>query len=108
MLENMDKNIEYKCNFQKTLNIIWWKWKIIILWMLKDNKLRPSEMQKKIVKITQKMLIQQLRDLEQDGLIERKVYPVVPPKVEYFLTEKWNNIIPVLEMLDNWWENNLK
>lgn len=97
----------FKCNFQKTLSVIWWKWKMIILWILKDSKLRPSEMQKKIVQITQKMLIQQLRELESDWLVQRKIYPVVPPKVEYFLTEKWEKIIPVLATLNNWWENNL-
>ncbi len=97
-----------KCHFQKTLNILWGKWKIIILWMLKDQKLRPSEMQKKIVEITQKMLIQQLRELESDELVQRKVFPVVPPRVEYSLTEKWEKIIPVLKMLDDWGEKNIK
>lgn len=56
--------------------------------MLRIEKMRPSEMQRKISQITQKMLIQQLRELEQDGLVGRKTYPVVPPKVEYYLTEK--------------------
>lgn len=97
----------YQCNFQKTLNVIWWKWKIIILWMLKEEKMRPSEMQKKIVQITPKMLIQQLRKLEEDWLVSRKVYPVVPPKVEYYLTEKWKSIIPVLTLIDTWGEQHI-
>jgi len=100
-------NLE-KCNFEKTIDIIWWKWKIKILWMLRENKMRPSEMQRKIFQITQKMLTQQLRELEKDGLVWRKSYLVIPPKVEYFLTPKWKSIVPVLTMLDDWWEENIK
>ena len=75
------------------------KWKILILWYLSYNILRFSEIKKKLPQVTQKMLTQQLRDLEEDKLIFRKVYPVIPPKVEYGLTEFGRKIIPILEQM---------
>jgi DNA-binding HxlR family transcriptional regulator len=75
------------------------KWKILILWYLSYNTLRFNEIKKRLPFATQKMLTQQLRSLEKDKLIFRKVYPVVPPKVEYGLTEIGKKIIPILEMM---------
>lgn len=79
--------------------IIGGKWKLLILWYLSFNIMRFSELKKKLPDVTQKMLTQQLRSLEQDDLIFRKVYPVVPPKVEYGLTENGHQIVPILEMM---------
>lgn len=75
------------------------KRKILILWYLSYRTLRFNDIKKKLPDVTQKMLTQQLRSLEEDGLIYRNVYPVVPPKVEYGLTELGNKIIPILEMM---------
>lgn len=75
------------------------KWKILILWYLSYNNLRFSDIKKKLPDVTQKMLTQQLRGLEEDKLIYRHIYPVVPPKVEYGLTEVGKEIIPILEMM---------
>lgn len=75
------------------------KWKILILWYLSYNTLRFSDIKNKLPDVTQKMLTQQLRSLEEDNIIYRKVYPVVPPKVEYSLTEIGKKIIPILEMM---------
>ncbi|HEX3015855.1 MAG TPA: helix-turn-helix domain-containing protein [Desulfobacteria bacterium] len=75
------------------------KWKILILWYLSYNTLRFSDLKKLLTDVTQKMLTQQLRSLEEDKLVYRKVYPVVPPKVEYSLTEVGKNIIPILKMM---------
>lgn len=75
------------------------KWKIMILWYLSGGILRFSDLKKKLPEATQKMLTNQLRSLEEDELIFRKVYPVVPPKVEYGLTDMGKKILPVLESM---------
>lgn len=79
--------------------IISGKWKILILWHLSSKSLRFSELKRKLPDITQRMLTNQLRALEDDGLISRKVYPVVPPKVEYSLTGIGKEMIPLLESM---------
>ena len=75
------------------------KRKILILWYLSDGTLRFSEIKQRLPDVTQKMLTQQLRSLEEDGLISRTVYPVVPPKVEYGLTELGRKTIPILQQM---------
>ena len=75
------------------------KRKILILWYLSDGTLRFSEIKLRLPDVTQKMLTQQLRSLEEDGLISRTVYPVVPPKVEYGLTELGKKTIPILQQI---------
>jgi DNA-binding HxlR family transcriptional regulator len=74
-------------------------WKMPILWRVKDKVMRYGELKKAMPRITHKMLTTQLRDLERHGLIARKVYPVVPPKVEYSITKKGLRAIPVIEAL---------
>lgn len=79
--------------------IISGKWKILILWYLTMKPLRFSELKRKLPDVTQKMLTNQLRSLEEDGLVQRKVYPVVPPKVEYSLSDIGKEMIPLLESM---------
>lgn len=79
--------------------IISGKWKLLILWYLTPGRLRFSEIKRKLPKVTQKMLTNQLRSLEEDGLIYRKIYPVVPPKVEYGLTDIGQKMYPILEQM---------
>jgi DNA-binding HxlR family transcriptional regulator len=74
-------------------------WKMPILWRLKDHVMRFSELKRDIKHITDKMLTTQLRELEAEGFINRKVYPVVPPKVEYSITKKGRTCIPVIETI---------
>lgn len=74
-------------------------WKMPILWRLKDKTLRYGEIKKTLPKITHKMLTSSLRELEQDGFIRRKVYPIVPPKVEYSLTNRGKKSIIVISYL---------
>lgn len=74
-------------------------WKMPILWRLKDKVMRFSELKRSMPRITDKMLTTQLRELENYGFITRKVYPVVPPKVEYTITEKGMSAIPIIETL---------
>lgn len=74
-------------------------WKMPILWRLKDKILRFSELKRAMPKITDKMLTTQLRELEAYGFVDRKVYPVVPPKVEYSITAKGRNAIPIIDTI---------
>lgn len=94
--------IKSPCPVTTTLSVIGGKWKPIILFVIKEETKRFGEIKKLIPGITQKMLTQQLRELEQDGVIHRKVYPVVPPKVEYSMTEYGNTLSPILTAMAKW------
>lgn len=109
-LEGISEDVVYKlgkrkfdCPIELTSNAISGKWKLLIMYRLslQENR-RYSELRMEISQVSEKMLIQQLRELEKDGLIKRKVYPVVPPKVEYFLTERGKGIIPVISAMREW------
>lgn len=93
---------EYNCAFEYTLELISGKWKGLVLWYLQDGTLRYGELRKRLGNITQKMLTQTLRALEDDKLIKREVYPVVPPKVEYTITQRGARLIPIFEQLIDW------
>jgi len=93
---------EFICEFDYTLSLIGGKWKGLILWHLQFGTKRYNEIRKELGKITQKMLTQTLRSLEEDKLITRKVYPVVPPKVEYTITERGAKLIPIFHQLIEW------
>jgi DNA-binding HxlR family transcriptional regulator len=100
---------EYVCPLQLALNTTTGKWKGIIVWvLLYDTKvIRYGELKKKINEVenvTDRMLIQSLKELEEDGLIERKAYPVVPPKVEYKLTKAGLRLKPVIDALERFGE----
>lgn len=90
------------CPVQAVLNLIGGKYKTLIVWNLFGQTLRYSQLQRVVPKATPKMLTQQLRELEADGLIARKIYPVVPPKVEYRLTEQGESLKPILEAMYTW------
>ncbi|MBP2654710.1 MAG: ytcD [Firmicutes bacterium] len=96
------KNVEYQCSMELTLSIIGGKWKVLILWYLGEKTMRFSELRKMLPRITQKMLTQQLRELEEDGLVNRFIYTQIPPKVEYSLTAAGKSILPTLENLRTW------
>lgn len=98
----------YHCPIEATLDLIGGKYKALILWHLIKKTLRFSEIRTLIPQATPKMLTQQLRLLEEDGLVHREVYPVVPPKVEYSLTEFGKTIIPILDTMCNWGSNYLQ
>ena len=90
------------CPVETTLEMIGGKYKALILWHLSSGKLRFSELKKAVSTATPKMLTQQLRELENDALIHREVFPVIPPKVEYSLTETGRSLIPVLIAMRDW------
>lgn len=93
----------YYCSIELALQVIGGKWKPIILWRLGvDGTLRFGELRRIMPNITQKMLTQQLRELEADGLVRRVVYPEVPPRVEYSLTDLGRSVRPVLQQLCTW------
>ena len=90
------------CPVYATLELIGGKYKALILWALSDGKLRFSQLRKKISNATPKMLTQQLRELEAHHLIHREVYPIIPPKVEYSLTETGKSLMPILTAMRDW------
>jgi len=94
--------IDGRCPIEDTLNVIAGRWKILILWWLQDDELRFGELRRHIPTITQKMLTQQLRQMEEEGLVHREVFAQVPPKVIYALTERGHSLRPVLRSLYEW------
>jgi DNA-binding HxlR family transcriptional regulator len=99
---------EFKCAIDVTLAVVGGKWKTSILWHLAPKALRFSDLQRIFPDATRKMLTQQLRELEADGLVHREVYPQVPPKVEYSLTDRGRSIYPILEKMCDWGREYLK
>ncbi|MGM7722222.1 winged helix-turn-helix transcriptional regulator [Metabacillus sp. Hm71] len=96
-------NQSFNCEKELTLSIIGGKWKMIIIWHLgKEGTKRFSELKALLPNITQKMFTNQLRELEEDHIIHRKVYPVVPPRVEYSLKEHGRTLMPILESMYEW------
>ncbi|MCL2580388.1 MAG: helix-turn-helix transcriptional regulator [Oscillospiraceae bacterium] len=99
----MNLNCDHtNCPVVATLDIIGGKYKAIILWHLMDHTRRFGELRKLIPQATQKMLTQQLRELEEDKLVIRTVYPIVPPKVDYRLSDLGESIRPILEAIRAW------
>lgn len=92
----------HHCPVEASINLIGGKYKALILWKLMGGTLRFSELRREVPGATPKMLTQQLRELENDGLVKRVVFPVVPPKVEYSLSEFGRSIQPVLEAMYSW------
>lgn len=96
------------CPAEATLQVIGGRWKILILWNLFQGSRRFSELMRAMAGITQKMLTQQLREMETDGIVHRKVYPEVPPKVEYSVTELGQSLKPVVSAMCKWGSERLK
>ena len=97
------------CPAERAIYFLGGKWKIRILFTLFNNKkIRFNELKKVLKTITQQMLSKQLRELETDGIVNRKVYQVVPPKVEYSLTEFGLSVIPILKSFSDWNRKNTK
>lgn len=98
-----EETLQEICPLTVTQNVIAGRWKIVILWHLSQNEIiRFSELLKKLPGISKGILTRQLRELEEDKLVHREVYKVVPPKVEYSLTEQGQKFIPVLAAMQVW------
>lgn len=93
---------QLECPILSTIAMISDKWKVIIIYKLKGGTLRFNELMRALQGVTQKVLTSQLRQLEEDGLVSRKIYAEVPPRVEYSLTPLGETLIPVLEKLEEW------
>ena len=96
------------CPVESTLELIGGKYKALILWHLSEKTLRFAQLQKQMAGATAKMLTQQLRELESQHLIHREVFPVIPPKVEYSLTELGRSLLPILVAMRDWGASYLK
>jgi len=92
----------YYCPVDLTLQIISGRWKGIVIWNLREEKKRFSELKRILVTINDKMLSQVLRELEEQGVVSRKVYEVVPPKVEYSLTEEGIKLLPIMQAMNDY------
>ncbi|RYU93185.1 winged helix-turn-helix transcriptional regulator [Emticicia agri] len=94
------------CGLDLIGEVLYGKWKIRLLWFINEGHKRPSELQRKIPDATRRVLNIQLKELEEHELVTRKIYPVVPPKVEYSLTEFGKTLIPVIAALGQWADAN--
>ncbi|MBE8721248.1 winged helix-turn-helix transcriptional regulator [Sphingobacterium pedocola] len=94
------------CGLDLIGEVLYGKWKIRLLWFINEGFQRPSELQRKIPDATRRVLNIQLKELEEHGLVRKKIYPVVPPKVEYGLTHFGKTLIPVISVLGQWGDEN--
>ena len=104
MAEQIEKKELPACPVETTLMLIGDKWKVLILRDLLPGKKRFGELKKSIGSVSQKVLTAQLRDMGSNGLVTRTVYPEVPPRVEYALTELGQSLKPILDAMWNWGE----
>jgi DNA-binding HxlR family transcriptional regulator len=98
----------YNCPVEATLDVIGGKWKALILFWLRDQVCRFGELRRHIPEVSERMLTQQLRELEDHGVVHREVYPVVPPKVEYSLTPYGRTLRPITDLMCAWGEKHLE
>ncbi|CAA9527541.1 MAG: Transcriptional regulator, HxlR family [uncultured Sphingomonadaceae bacterium] len=102
MPSRQDPVHQSRCDVEATLSVIGGKWKLMLVWFLRDGPRRFSECRRRFPEISQKVLTQQLRELEGDGVVHREVYREVPPRVDYSLTPFGRSLEPVVAALDAW------
>lgn len=103
------KPVDYHCPVEATLDVIGGKWKVVILYHLtQDGTHRFAVLRRKIPGVSERMLTQQLRELEDDGIVHREVYPEVPPKVEYSLTDYGRTLRPITEVMCEWGQRHMR
>ena len=90
------------CPVTATMEVIGGKWKILVLHLINNDINRFGKMTMMLKDISKQMLTSQLRELEADGVIERKIYAEIPPRVEYFLTDKGKSLLPIVELMKDW------
>ena len=98
--------LNLNCGLDLIGEVLYGKWKIRLLWFINQGHQRPSELQRKIPEASRRVLNIQLKELEEHDLVAKKIYPVVPPKVEYSLTAFGKTVIPVIAALGNWGNEN--
>ncbi len=102
------KQCRSNCPAERTLDVVGGRWKVPIVWHLADGPKRFSALQRDVGGVTQKALIQQLRELEADGVVARRVYAQVPPKVEYSLTPLGKSLMPIVLAMCKWGDARMK
>ncbi len=105
MKKNLKKIEPSSCPVTFCLRLVGGKWKILIIHLILNGINRFGKLQRFIVGISKQMLTNQLRELERDGILERKIYAEIPPHVEYFLTDLGKSLIPIIEKMKEWGEN---
>lgn len=105
-MSTINENL-YTCPIDFTIDLISGKWSMWVLWTLQNDPLRFGEIRNRIPGITEKMLIQQLKKFESYNIVVRKVYPQVPPKVEYSLTEHGKSLKPIMLLIKQWGDEHL-
>ena len=95
------------CAVEAAISLIDGKWKCVVMYHLLDGTMRFNEIRRRVLGVTQRTLTNQLRELEVDGLIVRKIYPQIPPKVEYSLSPLGRSLEPVLRALKAWGDDNI-
>ncbi len=98
--------LNLNCGLDLIGEVLYWKWKMRLLWFINDGHKRPSELQRKIPDASRRVLHIQLKELEEHELVSKIVYPVVPPKVEYSLTDFGETLIPIISSLGDWGDTN--
>lgn len=96
---------EYYCSLELAMDLIGGKWKTLMIFHLSSGAMRSSDLQRTLKGISNKMFTQTARELERSNMIERIIYPVIPPKVEYRLTPLGQSVMPILTQLKEWGEN---
>ena len=102
---NIEKIRNYNCPVEAAMDVIGGKYKALIVYELIGGTRRYNEIQRAVLQATPRMLSKQLKELEEDGVINRVLYPVVPPKTEYSLTELGKTLVPIVEALCKWGEH---
>ncbi|HEY0656232.1 MAG TPA: winged helix-turn-helix transcriptional regulator [Chryseosolibacter sp.] len=105
-MKNRKIPLNLNCGLDLVGEVLYGKWKMRLLWFIKQGHKRPSELQRKIPDASRRVLNVQLKELEDHELVSKVVYPVVPPKVEYNLTEFGESLIPVIGAIGQWGDSN--
>jgi DNA-binding HxlR family transcriptional regulator len=108
MTRNDGESPAFHCPVEATLDVIGGKWKVVILFWLKDRTLRFGELRRKIPGVSERVLTQQLRELEGHGIVHREVYSEVPPKVEYSLTDYGRTLRPIMDLMCQWGKRHMR
>jgi DNA-binding HxlR family transcriptional regulator len=104
MKENKSKISEKSCSLRDVLDIIGGKWAMPIIYILSKGKMRFKEIERSVEGINTRMLVKELKNMEQNGIVTREVFPTVPPTVEYTLTDKGSKLLPSIVSLHKWGE----